>query len=96
MGKPTYSPERIVVLMGRLNRFVAALQCVEGIRFHVASVGRLPESLAEITDIRLPYDPVTNGSFVYFVQEAKAVLAAPTGPGGVRGAKEILFELELK
>jgi len=94
--EPAYSPERIVVLMGRVDRFVAALQCVEGIRFHVASAGRLPESLAEITDIRLPYDPVTNRSFDYFVREAKAILAAPTGPRGVRGAKEILFELELK
>ncbi len=84
------------MLVARLNRFVAALQCVEGIRFHVASAGRLPESLAEITDIRLPYDPVTNRSFDYFVQEAKAVLAAPTGPRDARGAKEILFELKLK
>ena len=84
------------MLMARMNRFVAALQCVEGIRFHVASAGRLPESLAEITDIRLPYDPVTNRPFDFFVQEAKAVLAAPTGPRDVRGAKEILFELKLK
>ncbi len=84
------------MLMARMNRFVAALQCVEGIRFHLASTGRLPGSLAEITDIRLPYDPVTNRPFDYFVQEAKAVLAAPTGPGEVRGAKEIRFELELK
>ncbi len=84
------------MLMARLNRFVAALQCVEGIRFHVASAGRLPGSLAEITDIRLPYDPVTNRPFDYFVQEGKTVLAAPTGPKDARGAKEIWFELELK
>ncbi len=85
-----------MVLMARMNRFVAALQCVEGIRFHVASAGQLPESLAEITDIRLPYDPVTNVPFYYSVQETRAVLAAPTGPKDVRGAKEIWFELELK
>ena len=84
------------MLMARLDRFVAALGCVEGIRFHVASTGRLPGSLAEITDIRLPYDPVTNGSFAYFVQEGKRVLAAPTGSKDARGAKEIWFELELK
>ena len=94
--KHAYSPERILVLMGRLDRFVAALQCVEGIRIHLASTGRLPESLAEITDICLPYDPVTNLPFFYSIQEAKAVLAAPTGPKDVRGAKEIRFELELK
>ncbi len=94
--KAGYPGERLMVLMARMNRFVAALQCVEGIRFHVASAGQLPESLAEITDIRLPYDPVTNRPFDYFVQEAKAVLAAPTGPRDARGAKEILFELKLK
>ncbi len=93
---PAYSSERTAMLMARMNRFVAALQCVEGIRFHVASAGRMPESLAEITDIRLPYDPVTNVPFFYSIQEAKAVLAAPAGPKNVRGAKEIRFELELK
>lgn len=62
-----------------IERLVAALQCVEAVRLHAAIYeGRLPETLAEITDVRVPLDPVTRLPFVYERREDLFILSSET------------------
>ncbi len=49
-----------------IERLRAALQCIEAIRLHAAlNEGQFPRSLTEITDVRVPLDPMTRQAFVY-------------------------------
>ena len=87
---------RVGGLSNKLDRLVAALQCVEAIRFYgAAHEGQYPESLNDITEIRVPKDPVTNRPFYYYRTDGKAVLQSPRAPG--RAAKHpIYYELTFK
>jgi hypothetical protein len=64
-----YQPEILSqspLIVRNLERLAAALQCVEAIRLHAALYeGRIPETLTEITDVRVPLDPVTRQPFLY-------------------------------
>jgi hypothetical protein len=58
-----------------LQRRVAALQCVEAIRAHLARhEGRLPEELEAVDELPVPIDPVTGKLFVYHFEGPMAVL----------------------
>ncbi|HDS85262.1 MAG TPA: hypothetical protein ENN97_08735 [Phycisphaerales bacterium] len=49
-----------------IERLRAALQCIEAMRLHAAlNEGVFPHSLTEITDVRVPLDPMTRQAFVY-------------------------------
>ena len=87
---------RVGGLSNKLDRLVAALQCVEAIRFYgAAHEGQYPESLNDITEIRVPKDPVTNRPFYYYRTDGKAVLQSPPVPG--RAPKHpIYYELTFK
>lgn len=67
--KLDYQPEILAqspLMVRNIERLAAALQCVEAIRLHAALYeGRIPESLTEITDVRVPLDPVTRQPFIY-------------------------------
>jgi hypothetical protein len=66
----------------RLDRRVAALQCVEAIRMYAAEhEGKLPASLAEVTDVPVPIDPVTGKEFGYQVEGGTFTLDSPAPPG---------------
>jgi hypothetical protein len=71
----TYS--KIYDAVGRTDRRIAALECVEALRLYAAQNRRWPAALTDITDVPAPTDPVTGKPFEYRVQEDKAVLAAP-------------------
>ena len=64
-----YQPEILAqspLIVRNIERLVTALQCVEAIRLHAALYeGRIPELLTEITDVRVPLDPVTRQPFIY-------------------------------
>jgi len=69
--------------MGRLDGFVAALECIEGLRhFAACHDGRLPAQLSDITGVELPNDPATGKPFVYRVEGSKAVLEVSAPKGG--------------
>jgi hypothetical protein len=69
----------------RLQRRVAGLRCVEAIRLYAAGHdGKLPPTLAEITEVPLPIDPVTGKGFDAFYERSDdhhAALTVPAAPG---------------
>ncbi len=75
------SIERITFLNGRLQRHIAMLRCIEAIRIYAAEHDdRLPKSLADITTVPIPIDPVRGQPFVYEVTGRNIVLEAPAPP----------------
>ncbi len=81
---------RVYAVVGRTDRRIAALECVEALRMYAAANGKWPDTLDDVTDVPLPDDPMTGKPFVYHVQDTKAVIAAPPltagksdGPDGV-------------
>jgi hypothetical protein len=80
------------LLMNRLDRHVAALQCVEAIRLYAgAHDGKFPNELSSITEIY----PVRQTPFVYRCTGSDAVLEAPA-PKGATERDAIRYELKLK
>jgi hypothetical protein len=61
----------------RLDRTVASLRVIEALRLHAADRGGLPGSLAEITIVPIPLDPVTGKAFEYRREGEGAVLVGP-------------------
>jgi tetratricopeptide (TPR) repeat protein len=92
--KPAH--ERVRLLMKRLDRDVAALQSVEAIRLYAGRHdGRLPNELADVTEVHIPDNPATQKPFVYRRTDAKATLEAPDAEGAAR-EKPLRYELKLK
>ena len=82
--------------MNRLDRHVAALQCVEALRLHAAAhEGKFPKELSKITEVLVPSDPVMQKPFVYRCTGSGAVLEAPA-PKGATERDAIRYELSLK
>lgn len=74
--------QRVYQVNTRVDRHVAALQCVELIRQHAAEHdGRLPSRLADATAAPAPSDPMTGQAFDYQVLEIRGRLhgVAPAG-----------------
>jgi len=66
----------------RTDRTIAVLRAVEAIRMYGANHDRrLPDSLAAITAVPVPKDPMTGNAFVYRVEGDKAILEAPALEG---------------
>jgi hypothetical protein len=59
------------------GRAIALLRVVEAIRIYAAAhEGRLPKTLAEITSVPLPIDPVTGKAFQYKLEGDTAIIEA--------------------
>lgn len=84
------------LLMSRLDRHVAVLQCVEAMRFHAAvNNGKFPNRLSDITQVPVPDNPATGKPFAYTRTGAKAVLEMPALKGATD--KDIMrYELSFK
>lgn len=83
-------------LAKRLDTDVAALQCVEAIRSYAASHGgQLPQTLAEITEVPVPKDPMSGAAFRYTRTGAGAVLE-PTAPDDSDAKGMIRCEITVK
>jgi tetratricopeptide (TPR) repeat protein len=76
--KPAHNKCKLIAQ--RLGRDIAILKCVEAIRLYAASHGgKLPASLADITEVPIPDDPLTGKAFDYKVSGSKATLeSTPT------------------
>ena len=86
-----------LLLMNRLDRHVAALQCVEALRLYAAvHDGRFPKELSTITEVPVPSDPVLQKPFVYRSTGSGAVLEAPAPEGATGKWDAIRYELSLK
>ncbi|MBA7609580.1 hypothetical protein ES703_16771 [subsurface metagenome] len=92
--KPAH--DRVRLTMNRLDRHVAALQCVEALRLYAgAHNGKFPNALTEITRIPIPNDPVTKKPFVYRRTGSEAVLEVPA-PKGAKPEYAMQYKLTLK
>lgn len=69
---------RVKVAESRIDRDLNALQVVEAIRLFGAARGRLPETLAEITEVPVPADTLRGQPFIYQRRGAEAVLESPS------------------
>jgi tetratricopeptide (TPR) repeat protein len=88
--------ERIRLLMNRLDRHLAALQCVEALRLYAANHnGKFPNELTDVTEVALPNDPFTQKPFVYSRTGSRAVLEG-TAPEGGTAKDAIRYVLNLK
>jgi hypothetical protein len=90
--------EKLYAATGRVDRRLAALGCVESIRQHAAAHdGKLPKSLADLTDAPAPDDPVTGKPFVYKLDGETASLQSPAGADDSPGAApEVDYELTVR
>jgi hypothetical protein len=88
--------EKVHLQMNRLDRYMAALQCIEAIRLYTAlHNGKFPNQLSDITQVPVPDDPVTHKAFVYTRSDEKAVLEMPALKGATD--RDIMrYELSLK
>jgi hypothetical protein len=67
--------EKVMRAEVRVERRIAALRIVEAIRLYAATHdGKVPASLAEIKDVKIPVDPLTGKTFEYSVVEKAAVI----------------------
>jgi hypothetical protein len=72
---PDCTSEQFERMSRQVDRFVAILECLEGLRYYAALYdGILPDTLDEVTELRLPTDPVTNGIFVYYKESNNYIL----------------------
>ncbi len=94
--QPDAGQERCRVIVKRFDRDLAALQCVEAIRSYAATHGRqLPKTLAEITEVSVPTDPLHDAPFQYAVTGSTAVLeSAPLAGDGEKG--RIRYEISVR
>ncbi len=92
--KPSH--DRVRLQSKRLDRDVAALQCVEAIRLYAGKHdGKFPDELSQITDLRIPDNPIDQKPFVYRKTGSKATLEAPAPEGGT-DKDALRYELNLK
>ncbi len=78
--KPAVSA--VYLASARVDREFALMRLVEALRLHGATNGgRLPETLADVTAVPLPDDPVTGKPFVYRLEEATGIIELTPTPG---------------
>jgi hypothetical protein len=91
--KPGPDERRVLV---RLESHLAALQCVEAIRSYAASHGgQLPGTLAEITEVAVPKDPINGAPFRYTRTGPMGVLESGVLEGGTE-AERTRYEITVK
>ncbi|MGB2866591.1 MAG: hypothetical protein WBC05_24890 [Sedimentisphaerales bacterium] len=92
--KPAH--DRVLLQMNHVDRKIAALQCIEDLRLYTgAHDGKFPQKLSNVTDIKIPVDPVTKQAFSYKSTGSEAVLELE-GTEGSEGRDAVRYELKLK
>jgi hypothetical protein len=82
--------------MNHVDRKIAALQCIEALRLYAGTHdGKFPEKLADVTDTKVPVDPVTKKQFSYKSTDSEAVLELE-GTKGSDGRDAVRYEIKLK
>jgi tetratricopeptide (TPR) repeat protein len=82
--------------MNHVDRKIAALQCIEALRLYAGTHdGKFPEKLADVTDIKVPVDPVTKQPFSYKSTGSEAVLELGATEGS-DGRDAVRYELNLR
>jgi hypothetical protein len=88
--------EKAFLLVKRLDRHVAALQCIEALRLYAGThEGKFPDKLSDVTEMPVPDDPVTEKPFAYRRTGTQAALEAPA-PQGAEAKAAMRYLLTLK
>ena len=88
--------EKVYAAARRQDRRFAALRCVEALSLYAAAHGgKLPKSLADVTEVPTPNDPATGQPFEYRLEGDSAVLSAPLPPGP-KPAPALLLSYDIK
>ena len=88
--------KNVQLLTNRLDRHIAALQCIEALRLYAGSHdNKFPEILSDVTEVKIPDDPVTKKPFSYNRAGSEAVLEVQATEGS-EGKDAIRYELKLK
>lgn len=87
---------KVTMASARTERRLACLRAVEALRLHAARTGAWPKTLAEVTAVPVPGDPVTGKAFDYRVEGDVAVLHGPLLTGKEGGYFELYYRLRLK
>jgi hypothetical protein len=67
----------------RTERRIASLRAVEAVRLHAAkNDGKLPATLADVTEVPIPADPATGQPFEYAVEGNRFTITVAPPPGG--------------
>jgi hypothetical protein len=86
--------KKVSVARVRLERKTALLRTVEALRLHAATHdGKLPASLAAVTEVPLPRDPFTGKSFEYELRGDVAQLRGPPPAGETPSANNTVVYL---
>jgi hypothetical protein len=89
--------ESVAVASARSQRGIAVLRTVEALRIYAAAhEGRLPEKLADITEVPVPIDPVTGQAFTYHKTGETAVLESPPPPGRTPRDFGLRYEITIR
>lgn len=81
----------------RIDRLIASLRILEAIRLYgAAHDGRLPEKLADITDVPIPLDPIHGTAFIYHCSGKTAILESPAPPGLSPESYWLRYEITLE
>jgi hypothetical protein len=88
--------EKVRYAAARADRRFAMLRIVEAIRMYaVQNDGKLPETLATITELPVPIDPMTGKSFEYKVKDGVATIYAPA-PAGTGEYEAMMYKVKIK
>lgn len=88
--------DRVRAVAKRIDRHIAALQCVEAIRSYVVSHGgQLPRTLAEITENPVPKDPISGEPFRYTRTGSTAALESAIPPDG-KEKVQVRYEISIR
>lgn len=79
-----------------LEQRIAVLRTVEALRLHAASHGGvLPKSLAEITEVPIPRNPLTSEPVNYRLEGSVGLLTSPA-PEGMASDLELRYEIRMR
>ena len=88
--------EHIRKQMNHADRKATALQIIEALRIYAGKhEGKFPEKLSDITNLKIPNDPVTKKPFEYKSTGTEATLQIE-GTEGSDGRDSVRYELKLK
>jgi hypothetical protein len=89
--------QKVFLARGRVERRLEGIRCLEAVRLYAAAHdGKLPRTLADITEVPIPVDPLTHKPFEYQTHAGKASLASPPLPDKGALDRPVIYVLEMR
>ena len=86
--------QRVLQSANRVDARLAALRVVEATRLYAAEQGRLPATLADITQVPVPLNPTSGAPFAYNSDGLTATLTVPSPSGAP--ATSLQYKLSIR